>query len=204
MKSAERTKPPKHGDHTVLWWVGWITLTIVTFFVSSGFWTPIIAKHFGSMDRALAPAVWVTAVFGTWMVLLVPLIIVMYNKVDRAYEEARIHKEKDMKDKLKRFSPVKFVNIPEAERLLSRELSDKINKIPETVKKGHLVTAHLKNGKKIEHVFVYQKTDVLGVYGHTVPPFKISEIVDITPSDLDHLPPFEAEGWLRFDGEEQG
>lgn len=76
-------------DSTILWWIGWIVLTIVSFFVSHWFWTPFIAKHAGDMSRPGVPLLWVTAVFGSWMVLLVPLIIVMYNKVDRAYEDAR-------------------------------------------------------------------------------------------------------------------
>ena len=83
----------KKSENTVLWWVGWIALTILSFFACCYFWTGFIARHIGGMDTGNAPILWVTAVFGSWMVLLVPLIIVMYAKVDKAYEDARIRRE---------------------------------------------------------------------------------------------------------------
>src|SRR3990167_5619830 len=86
-------------EYPVLWWVGWIVLTIASFFVSCYFWTGFIAKHVGPMDQNGVPILWVAAVFGSWMVLLVPLIIVMYNKVDRSYEDARMHRESEMQKK---------------------------------------------------------------------------------------------------------
>ena len=112
----------QRDEQSVLWWVGWITLTIVSFFVACIFWTPWIARHVGAMNHAAAPALWITAVFGSWMVLLVPLIVVMYNKVDRAYEEARIRREQEAEKKAPGPSPVKNVSIPESERLLSDRL----------------------------------------------------------------------------------
>src|SRR5687768_2772555 len=94
-------KQEKDGNYTVLWWIGWITLTIISFFISCYFWTGFIAKYVGSMDKPGVPIVWVTAVFGTWMVLLVPLIVIMYSKVDKAYEDARLKRETDAFNKAK-------------------------------------------------------------------------------------------------------
>ena len=187
-------------DRTVLWWVGWILLTILTFFVSCAFWTPLIARHFGAMDKAMAPIVWVTAVFGSWMVLLVPLIVVMYNKVDRVYEETRIRREAAQRQKVLSSLPFKSVLVPESERLLGPALVDKIKKIPPTLKRGHLVSVFLKNGRQVDHVFIVDKNEVMGVYGHDKPPFRVADIVDVRAADLERLPPFETERWLRFDG----
>ena len=203
MTKKNSTQPSGHGDHSVLWWVGWIVLTIVTFFISCAFWTPFIARHVGGMDSPAAPALWVTAVFGSWMVLLVPLIVVMYNKVDRAYEDARIRRETAALEKKIQFSPVQSAFIPENKRLLNESLVRKIKKMPQTVKRGHLVDVRLNDGKKIEHVFVLDKKEVVGVYGYEKPPFRVSQIVDVLPTDLDRLPVFETGKWLRFDLEEK-
>src|SRR5437899_1735211 len=73
------------GTQTIFWWIVWISLTIASFFAASAFWTPFIAKHFGSILETRNAVIWIGAVFGTWMVFLVPLIILMYQKVDKAY-----------------------------------------------------------------------------------------------------------------------
>jgi hypothetical protein len=201
MSAAKGTKK----DHTVLWWIGWIVLTIVSFFVCHWFWTPIIAKHVGSMETAHAPIVWVVAVFGSWMVLLVPLIIVMYNKVDRAYEDTRIQREAELLRKKAALNPVRSAFIPEDDRVLSPGMLQKVKRLPRAIKRGHLVTAVLKDGRRIEHVFIVDKEQVVGVYGLEKAPFSsAAEIVDIEPADLDKLPAFEADRWLRFDGAGQG
>ena len=187
----------------MLWWIVWILLTILTFFAGYAFWTPFIARHVGNMDKGATPVLWVSAVFGTWMVLLLPLILTMYHKVDRTYEEARVKRDAVTDKKKAAFSPVKSIFIPEAERLLGDALVKKIKKMPETIKRGHLVTALLKNGQKIEHVFVLDKTEVMGVYGYEKAPFRVSDIVDLQPSPLERIPVFEAGRWLRFDGLQQ-
>ncbi len=187
-------------DSTVLWWIGWIILTIVSFFVSAYFWTHFIAKHVGPISQPGVPVLWVATVFGGWMVLLIPLIIVMYNKVDRAYEDARISRENIAFDKAKAEFKVRSENIDPEKRLLSKALKNKLKIIPPAVKRGHLVTAILKDGRKIPHVFVLKGEDVLGIYGAQRLDFDIQSIVDFEASDLDHLPEFKTEEWLRLDG----
>ena len=193
------SSPPKHGNHTVLWWVAWITLTIATFFIGYAFWTPFIARHVGGMGEGLAPILWVTAVFGTWMVLLVPLIIVMYNKVDRTYEESRTRKESAAGQKKLFYAGVGSDFIPETERRLPPALVQKIKKMPPAIPRGHLVTALLKNGRRVEFVFVLDQKEMMGVYGQDKAFFSVSDIADVFPADLDNLPAFETQGWLRFD-----
>ena len=190
----------KKGGSTVLWWVGWIVLTILTFFISCWFWTGFIAERVGNMRQPGVPILWVTAVFGSWMVLLVPLIIVMYSKVDKAYEDARIARETTQFTKARQEFRIKSVLIDESKRLLSKNLSDKLRKLPETVRRGHLITAILKDGRRVENVFVMNKRDVLGVYGADAAPVLAEDIADLEPADPAKLPDFKTEHWLRLDG----
>ena len=81
------------------------------------------------MDQKGMPLLWVASVFGTWMILLVPLIIIMYNKVDRAYEDTRIQREKAAEGVRRAASGIKFDLIPELERQLSNDLVKKLKKI---------------------------------------------------------------------------
>ncbi len=192
--------PKKKEVSSVWWWISWITLTIASFFVSCYFWTGFIARHAGSMDKPGVPILWVTAVFGSWMVLLVPLIIIMYNKVDKAYEDARIARETTQFQKAKEGFKIRSVLIEASERILKKELTAKLKKYPDTIRRGHLVTATLSNGQKIPHVFILDKKDVLGVYGLDQMTFKIQDIVDVDPVQMDQIPGFKTEEWLRLDG----
>ena len=190
----------KDGQSTVLWWIGWILLTILSFFISCYFWTGFIARHVGGMEKPGVPILWVTAVFGSWMVLLVPLIIVMYSKVDKAYEDARIVRESAAFKKAQDSFRIKSISLEDSKRRLSDGLQKKLKKIPRAIKHGHLVTVRLRDGKKFENVFVRDNRDVLGIYGLDRLPFEIGDIVDLEPADLDALPNFKEEGWLRLDG----
>ena len=187
-------------DNTVFWWIGWITLTILSFFISCYFWTGFIARHVGPMDQKGVPMIWVAAVFGSWMVLLVPLIIVMYNKVDRAYEDARLGREAAEVERSKKEYGVRSVLIPEADRMLPKRASDKLKRTPRTIHRGHLVTVVLNDGRRVPNVFILDRREVLGVYDALSLPFKTAEIADLEPADLDHLPVFEPSRWLRLDG----
>lgn len=190
----------KSSQSTVGWWLGWILLTIASFFASCYFWTKFIAAHIGSMREPGVPILWVAAVFGTWMTLLVPLIIVMYAKVDKAYEDGRMARETAAFEKKEKSLPFKSVRVEDSERILNVPLSQKLKKIPETIKHGHLMTAVLRDGRKIENVFIRDKKDVLGIYGVDSLPFKISDIVDLETADASRWPDFKAENWLRLDG----
>ena len=190
----------KNDSSTVFWWVGWISLTIVSFFISCYFWTGFIAAHAGNMQKPGVPILWVTAVFGSWMLLLVPLIIVMYSKVDKAYEDARIARETAVFNEAKEAFHIKSIYIENSKRLLNKHLTKKLKKMPEAIKRGHLVTAMLRDGRKIENVFVLNKKDVLGVYGVEDLSFEIGDIVDLEAANLDQLPDFKSKNWLRLDG----
>lgn len=198
--SPASASPKKPGQSSVLWWIVWILLTIGSFFVASHFWTWFIAERVGPMRQSGVPILWVTAVFGTWMVLLVPLIIVMYRKVDKAYEDARIRREAQALEMAKKHLPFRGTYVDEEKRLLKKDLVKKLRKFPEVIKQGHLVNAILTDGRKIDNVFVFDRREVLGVYGLKEVNFDLQDIVDLEPVSLDQLPAFKTEEWLRLDG----
>lgn len=194
----------KNNSTSVSWWLGWIALTIGSFFLSCYFWTGFIARHAGGMDKPGVPALWVTAVFGSWMVLLVPLIIMMYKKVDKAYEDARIARENAQSQKAEKEFKVRSLYVERRLRILKKELTAKLKKFPETIHRGHLVTVTLNSGEKVKNVFILGKKEVLGIYGVKKLSFDIQAIVDIEPVADGEIPNFKAEEWLRLDGIEIG
>ena len=178
----------------MFWWIVWITLTIVSFFVAVAIWTPIIASRFGSVRETRNSVIWVTAVFGTWMVILVPLIIMMYQKVDKAYEDARNKREQAVN----RFRSVK---IDLTKRLISPELAGKLAAQPEIIQGGHLVTVKLGDGRKIPHVFIANKNEILGIYDAPEMNFTGQDVQDLEIEDmLENPPSFFTPNWLRLDG----
>ena len=198
MTTAETKK-----QNTVLWWIGWILLTIVSFFISCYFWTGFIAAHVGPMSQGGVPILWVTAVFGTWLAMLLPLIIVMYNKVDRAYEDKRMTLEAGEWERAAKALGVRSIFIPEKDRILPKNLSKQLKKVPTTIKRGHLVNAILKNGRRVENVFILDRNEVMGIYNATDFSFKIEAVTTLEPVMPENLTVFEAKKWLRLDGEKE-
>jgi hypothetical protein len=182
----------KSGGRTIVWWVGWITLTILSFFAASAVWTPWIARRFGTIHDKQTAALWVAAVFGTWMVMLIPLIIVMYQKVDKAYEDARIRREKNAN----RF---RSIFIEKSKREIPAEVAKKIDTVPETIAGGHLVTAVLKDGRAIPNVFIANK-EILGIYNASEMDFEGKDVVAVELTDMSRPPVFQMPQWLRLDG----
>ena len=191
--SPARANAKKPGAQTVLWWVLWITLTIASFFAASAVWTPVIARRFGSVRETRNSVIWIAAVFGTWMVFLVPLIVWMYRRVDKTYEDARIRREKAAH----RF---RSVRVDPAKRGLPAPLAAKLADWPEAIEGGHLVNVLLKDGRKIPNVYIFEKREILGIYDCTEMTFEAADILDLEPEDLVRLPQFSAANWLRLDG----
>jgi len=186
-------KRKKSESQTVLWWILWIVLTIASFFLAVAFWSPWIAERYGSVHETKVAVIWITAVFGTWMVMLLPLIVVMYKKVDKAYEDARIAREK-------RALCFKSIHVDKSKRLLPSDWSSKIATWPETIQGGHLVSLTLKDGRDFRHVFIRDHEEILGMYDQTEFPFDIHNISDIRSEDAKEVASSLTSNWLRFDG----
>ena len=192
MMAASSVLKKSNGTQTIFWWVVWISLTIASFFAASSFWTPFIAKHCGSILETRNAAIWICAVFGTWMIFLVPLIVLMYQKVDKAYEDARIRREKAA-------SRFRSIHVEKSKRLLAPELRRKMAGWPETIKGGHLVKIVLKDGRQVAHAFV-SEGEILGVYDLEEFSFTANDVADIQSTENEALPAFSTTQWLRLDG----
>lgn len=193
MPQKSSPKSSKGGSQTVFWWVVWITLTIGSFFLASAFWTPVIAKYFGSVRETKASVLWVVSVFGTWMLFLLPLMVIMYQKVDKAYDDARIRREKNAL----RF---RSIFVEESRRRLSENISSELKTWPQTIDGGHLAHAVLKDGRRVPNVFIRDAREILGVYDASEFSFEASDVVSVEPVDFSKNPAFLANQWLRLDG----
>jgi len=117
----------------------------------------------------------------------------MYQKVDKAYEDARMNREKAAQ----RFRAVK---IERSRRTLKPEIARTLAEWPEIIQGGHLVNLKLRSGREIPNVFVANRDEILGLYNAREMDFEAAEIAEISPSDLDRLPNFLTTQWLRLDG----
>ncbi len=185
-------REPQKGLQAILWWVVWISLTILSFFGAVAIWSPIIARHFGSVREGQAAVFWVIAVFGTWMIFLVPLIVYMYFRVDKAYDDARIRREK---------AAMRFrsIEVPSNKRALRPEVASHLTPLPETIQGGHVVALRLTDGREIPYAFIAQRREILGLYNQREMSFTGGDVVQVIP--YPELPPLlVAANWLRLDG----
>lgn len=137
--------------------------------------------------------VWSKAVFGTWLFLLIPLLIWMYRKADDIMKTALVRQGVVAPS-------FKTAVIPRSERLLPEALAEKLKKIPPTLPRGHIVTVVLKNGERIPDVFVLDAREIAGVYDRDSFDFEPSQIVDVELIQSEQLPAYEEAKWLRLDG----
>ncbi len=136
---------------------------------------------------------WSKAVFGTWLFLLIPFLIWMYRKADDIMKTALVRQGAVAPS-------FKTAAIPRSERLLPEALTEKLKKIPPTLPRGHVVTAILKNGQRVPHVFVLDSREIAGVYHRDSFDFESNQIADIEPIPKGQLPPYEEGKWLKLDG----
>jgi len=148
------------------------------------------------LRAAIAPpgmqGVWAKAVFGSWLVILIPFLVLMYRKADAIFTRAVARQTYQPKYR------THFVDRPK--RLLPAGLAARLRSIPPVLPNGHVVTLVLKDGRRIPHVFV-SRGEVLGVYGRPHPDFDAPDAVDLQPMSAKDLPAYEEEKWLRFDQE---
>jgi len=185
---------------TIFWWLMWIVASIGSFFLAVWFWTPFIADHFGSIQNTGVTFIWIVAVFGTWLVALLPLMILMYWKVDKAYEDVRLRREAKQ-NTAKQENPYRIKSVPveEVKRIIPKDLRNRLKKIPQTIRGGHLMTAILNDGRRIENVFIARKKVLLGVYNQQELTFQANDIIRLEPTNLENPPDFTQKGWLKFD-----
>jgi hypothetical protein len=135
---------------------------------------------------------WTKAVFGTWLFLLIPFLVLLYRQADQIFKNAVIRQGYG--------GTFQTAAIARSCRLLPRTISEKVKSFEPTMPGGHVVTVVLKDNRRIGHVFILQATEILGLYDKTALDFEMSEILDVEPTRLHELPPYQEEKWLRLDG----
>lgn len=182
----------------VISWVVWIVMTIVSFFVSAYIWTHVLARFYGTMQEPGAPIVWVSCVFGTWIIFLIPMIIFMYKNVDRAYEEMRAKREQQAARSQETKLNYKVGQLTSAERLVGADVRDSLQKMKPFVQGGFLVQVTLKDARQFPFVFLTAEGELAGIYDVDQAPFQGSDISVAQDVSEGPLPEFKEERWLRL------
>jgi len=170
-------------------------LTAMGFFIgfliaSCFFWT------WKYRDAIAAPGLdggWIKAVFGTWLAGVMPLLVLLYRKADSIFKNAVARQNAE--------GPCfRTAFVARDKRLLAEGLQARLRAVPPVLQDGHLVHAHLADGRVIPHVFVLGASEVIGLYDQTVMDFEASQIVNVEPLGPEEIPAYEEALWLRLDG----
>lgn len=161
---------------------------------SAFFWTWVLIGSGGHEGRPYdgLDLGWMKAVFATWLVILFPFLILMYRQADRIFKTAVVRQTYIPK--------FKSVYIEPSKRFLPQKMAEKIKTFTPTLSSGHVVTAVLKSGERVPHVFVLNANEILGVYDKMELGFEARDVVDVQKMDPGDLPPYEEAKWLRLDG----
>ena len=136
---------------------------------------------------------WIRAVFGTWLFLTLPFLVLMYRRADKIFKTAVARQTQAGPSFRTHF-------VEKSRRMLPETIAAKLRGVPPTLEQGHVVTAVLKDGREVPHLFVLNANEILGVYDRTELGFDASDIVGVKPVDADQLPGYEESKWLRLDG----
>ncbi len=159
--------------------------------VSSLGWSVALKDRILSKPVGVLEPLWVKAVFGSWLVFLIPFLIVMYRQADNIFKTAV---ERQI------YNPrYKRVFIESSRRQLPENIVNRLKNIESTIPGGHLVEIRLRNGKKIPYVFIYNSREILGVYDREDLGFSIRDIDGFEVMDKKGLPAFIETKWLRID-----
>lgn len=152
------------------------------------FWSWQMRESLGrpGLDRG-----WLKNVFVSWLILTLPFLIFLYQKADQLFKAATLRQTET--------KPLfRSAFLEQSKRILPEAVALSLEKIPETLRQGHVVNLFLKDGRKVEHVFIYKGKEVLGIYDAPAPSFEASEVVAL--ENVSRLPAYEASRWLRLDG----
>ncbi len=136
---------------------------------------------------------WSKVVFSSWLFCLIPFLIWMYRKADEISKTA-------VARQMPHSPQFRQLSVEKSKRLLPEEITEKLKAIPFTLREGHLITAILKDGRRIPHVFVLNCHEIVGIYDRQTLDFEPKELADIEPIPMDQLPPFESAKWLKLEG----
>jgi hypothetical protein len=135
---------------------------------------------------------WAKAVFATWLVALLPFLVLMYKQADSLFKTA----EARQTPRAPRF---RSLYVEREKRLLPAGLEARLKGVRPTLANGHLVTLTLKTGEKVPHVFLANGREIMGLYDRAALDFAPQDVVDLQKTPEREILPFEEEKWLRLD-----
>ncbi len=136
---------------------------------------------------------WLKNVGATWLVTLIPFLVMMYRKADLIFKQAEARQTK-------RGPVFKTMFVEKSRRLLAEKFQTQIQRHPETLSGAHVVTLSLIDGREISHVFVLNSREILGIYSRPAMDFLASEVANVQVLENHELPPYDEALWLRLDG----
>lgn len=174
-------------------WLMTVAAFIGLLVASALFWSwyyraAITAEHEGLLHPR-----WSKAVFGSWLFFLMPFLILMYRRTDQIFREAT-------RRQLQRGPVFATAFVEKAKRTLPSRFKDKVAGFPETLKDGHIVRLSLKDGRTVSDVFIFRKSEILGIYGQSSMDFSAEDISDLEAVPANEITGYEEEKWLRLDG----
>ena len=171
-------------------WLQGMAVFIALLVVSAAAWSWVFRMRIAA---AGIDGTWMKAVFGSWLLCAMPLLVFMYRKADQILKDATLRQS----HAAPRF---KTDFVEKAKRRLPPEAIRQLQGAKPALPRGHIVTAVLRDGTRIPDVFVMDGTEVLGVYKRERLDFNIADITAVEPVPPEKLPPYEETLWLRLDG----
>lgn len=173
------------------WFVG-VGIFIGLLITSSLFWSLVFRARLHGVNGQGMDALWAKAVLGSWLVILLPCLILMYRKADTIF--------KDAVERQTYIPKFKSICIEGSQRFLPLAIVSKIKAFPQTLPGAHVVTVLLKDGRRVPHVFVLSNREILGIYGQSELSFVASDVEGVEMIEKEALPAYEESEWLRLDG----
>lgn len=171
-------------------WFGGMSVFLLLLVLSAFFWSAWFLKDpipGGGTDPR-----WVKAVFGTWLFITLPFLVIMYRQADKIFKDAV-----QRQTYVPRF---KSIAMDRSKRLLPLALVAQLKAIPTNLPKGHVVSVILKGGRQLDHVFIVNGNEILGIYDREALDFEVDDIQAVKGLKNTDLPEYEESKWLRLDG----
>jgi hypothetical protein len=170
-------------------WLTGLGFFIGLFVLSAFLWDLSMKERLLDNAPGLDP-LWMKAVFGTWLAILIPLLVWMYRSADRLFRTA---------NERQTYSPgFQAQWIEPKKRMLPESVSAKLRGYKPTLPGGHLVALTMKDGSQLSNVFVLLNGEVAGIYDYSLKVFDASQVTDIRSLSSEALPAYDESKWVRF------
>ena len=176
-------------ENSVDAWLTGMGFFIGLFVLSAFFWSWALKARIFPDTPGLDP-VWMKAVFASWLVILIPLLIWMYRSADAIFKTANERKSIEPRFKAHWIDPEK--------RLLPAALAEKVRSHKPTLPGAHVVTGRLKSGEFLPHLFILNAKEVIGAYDPQKIDLDASQLEDVIVLDPSKLPVYDESKWVRF------